>query len=258
MARLAAFAAAAACALAALPVANAGTDGDSPRAFSGQYEGRKKIAFVTATARADIELRRSSRFILYTMNTTVTWALFERRFRDCSVMRIDGERLLALEYVHIDESDAGLDVRTRFDWNDNRASTVLGSSAEASSTGIVWPTWDPMSFQVALMSLAPRRAPGEQQVHRVIERGVMKEHQVAFAGAVGTAALPQGVQAHEIVSRKSNGKMVTMLLVPQSWQPYRITIDDVTIERIGGWGSTTPPAIPEEQVPRCPAERAPR
>ena len=46
---------------------------------------------------AGIELRRSSRFIVYTVHSTVTWAVIERRFRDCGMIRIEGERLLPIE-----------------------------------------------------------------------------------------------------------------------------------------------------------------
>ncbi len=225
---------------------------DNLRAFVGYYEGSKAIALIPATAKARIELKRSDEFIVYTMQTTVTWTLIERKFRDCSVIRIDGQRLLPLEFVHADESDPTHDVHTRFDWQQNKATTVLGNSAQAKVAQIAWPVWDPMSFQVALMALAQQRAAGESEKQRVVERGVAKEYRVSFVGAVPVEAPGRSVQAYEIISRKAKGQVALYLLPEQSWQPVRITVDDVTIDRIGGAAESKPSAnLVAGQVPQC-------
>lgn len=224
---------------------------DGVQPFRGQYEGRKKIALFMATARASLELQRSARFIVFTMHSVVTWSLLERRFRDCSVIQVDGQRLLPLEYLHEDEASPRLNVHTRFDWAANQASTLLGTAADAAVTQIMWPTWDPMSFQVALISLAQRAAPGRGEAHRVVERGVLKEHQVRFVGSVPLASLGRHVQAYEILSQKGNGKAALYLLPDDAWRPSRITIDDVTIDLVGSPAGDTSDPLPEGEVPRC-------
>jgi hypothetical protein len=227
---------------------------DGVHAFRAHYEGKKKIALLTATAQAVIELKRSSRFVLYTMDTTVSWAMLERKFRDCSVMRIDGERLLPLEYRHIDESQPGLEVHTRFDWDAAKASTTLGTSSQAVDVAIAAPTWDPMSFQVALIALAQRRAAGDSELHRVIERGALKEHRVQFGGLVPVSG--RDTPAYEIVSRKERGQVALQLLPERAWQPLRVTIDDVTIELVAGPAGEAPGRLPDGDVPRCEPPRA--
>jgi hypothetical protein len=216
--------------------------------FSGRYEGRQKVAFVTATAVALIELRRSSHFIVYTMQTTVNAPFIERRFHDCSVMRIEGERLLPVEYVHRDESDPEKDIRTRFDWPTGSAKTLLGQEPEPKLVALDRPTWDPLSFQVALIALARDRQPGTHEEFRVIERGVLKEHDTTFVGRVATPAgkPPQ----YEIVSHKSKGFIALRLLPDEAWRPARVTVDGVTVELVPA-PVTAPAPLPEDGVPRC-------
>lgn len=220
--------------------------------FSGHYEGRTKIALLTATARAEIALKRSARHILYTMHSTVTWAFLERRFRDCSVIRVDGDRLWPLEYVHADESSPKFDVHTRFDWQKNQAVTMLGTAADPLTADIASPAWDPMSFQVALIALARQRQAGDAETHHVVERGVSKRHEVSFAGLVALPGAAPGVQAHEIVSRRENqGRVALYLAPPPSWQPLRIDIDEVTIALAGSPAGEASSALAEEPVPSC-------
>lgn len=219
--------------------------------FSGRYQGKKTIALIPATAKADISLRRSTQYIIYTMRSTVTWAVLERKFRDCSVMRVEGDRLLPLEYEHIDESQPEHNVRTRFDWKDNKATTTLGATPKAAVAEIAWPTWDPMSFQVALMALAPQRRPGDSEPHRVIERGVAKAYEVRFAGAVPVPGAREPVQAHEIVARKTTGQIRLYLLPQSQWRPFRIAIDEVTIDLAAGSRIDPPPTLAEGLVPQC-------
>lgn len=243
----------------AAPAAATSVAGDNVRAFAGQYEGQKKVAMLMATAKAQVELRRSARFIVYTMNSTVNWAMLERKFRDCSVIRVDGDKLLPLEYVHIDESDAKHNVRTRFDWKEKKATTVLGKSLEPVVTPIAWPAWDPMSFQVALISQAQKRAAGDSEKHQVVERGVAKEYQVSFSGVAPLLAKGQRVQAHEVIGRKASGGQVALHLWPeQSWRPLKIAIDDVVVELANtAAAGAVVSGLPQEQTPQCSSGKAP-
>jgi hypothetical protein len=234
-------------------LAGAALADDRPQPFSAQYEGQKTIALLPATARATITLRRNAQFILYTMQTTITWTVLERRFLDCSVIRIDGERLLPLEYRHVDESDGELNVQTRFDWQQMQATTRLGTHADAKTATITWPAWDPMSFQVALMALAPKRAAGDSETHHVIERGVSKEHRVTFAGAAPLLVRGRSVQAQEIVSRKQKGQVLLYLTPQPSSQLLRVAIDDVTIDLVGNSATPPPASVPPGETPTCPS-----
>jgi len=219
------------------------------RPFSGRYEGRQTLLLLTATAKADIELRRSSRFIVYTMHTTVTWAFLERRFRDCSVIRIEGERLLPTEYLHRDESDPEHDVHTRFDWTAGWAMTTFGRALEPKTVALEGPTWDPMSFQVALIALAPQRRPGDREHHRVIQRGSLKEYEVTFAGLIPPTGAG-GPPVYEIVGRENEGRVALRLLPEESWRPARVTIDDVSVELVAA-PMVAPASLPEDSVPSC-------
>lgn len=251
MLRMSEFAATAACCIGLSLLAGPGLANERVQPFSGQYEGRKTIALIPATATADIALRRSARFIVYTMRSTVKWAFLERQFRECSVIRIDGDKLLPLEYEHVDESQPEHDVHTRFDWNENKAITRLGAAPKAVVAEIAWPTWDPMSFQVALIALAQQRRPGDSETQRVIERGVVKAYQVRFAGAVPVAGARQSVQAHEIVAKKEKGQVALYLEPQHAWRPLRIVIDDVTVDLAAGARADPPASLVEGQVPQC-------
>ena len=102
-----------------------------------------------------------------------------------------------------------------------------------------------MSFQVALMAAAPQRAAGSRETHAVVERGRLKEHQVEF------------IQPQRIVSRKGDDEVHLLLLPQQGWQPQRLTIDGVTIERTGAAAGAPATAIVAGAVPQCPARAAP-
>jgi hypothetical protein len=245
-----AWAAAAACSAGVAAEAQPVGAADPLTSFTARYEGSKRLVLLTARAHASLRLQRSKQHIVYTMDTRVKLAFIERAFHDCSVIRIDGERLLPLQYLHRDHADPDLDVRTRFDWALGQASTRLGRQQEATTLPLAWPTWDPMSLQVALMAAASRHAAGGTETHRAVERGVLKMHQVQFAGPVQA---PQG-PVYEVTSRKagSDDAPIVLLLTPQpAWQPLRITIEGVTIERVGAGPAGDPPDLPDDAVPQC-------
>lgn len=245
------FAATAACCIGLSLLPGASQADERVQPFSAQYEGKKTVALLPATAKADVALRRSAQYVVYTMRSTVKWVVIERRFRDCSVMRVEGERLLPLEYEHVDESQPEHNVRTRFDWQARQATTQVGAAPKPALAEITWPTWDPMSFQVALMALAQQRRPGDSETHRVLERGAARTYQVRFSGAVAVAGARQSVQAHEVVATKETGQVRLYLLPQNTWRPFQIAIDDVTIELVGGSGGEPPAALVEGQQPQC-------
>lgn len=238
--------------LAPWPWAASAPLGAELRDFAARYEGHKRFGPLTATATAQIRLQRSAQHIVYTMDTTVRLAFIERSFHDCSVVRVAGEQLQPLEYVHLDAADPKHNVRTVFDWARGEARTVVGAAGDAVATPIVWPTWDPMSFQVALMALAPSRAAGASEVHSVIERGALKVHRVRFSGMLPAADEASPGRLHEIVSQKEGRTkgQIMLLLTPQpTWRPARLTIEEVTIELVGA--APAAPALSDRPVPQC-------
>ncbi len=214
--------------LAALPCA--ATENALP--FIAQYEGKKKIFLFTATAKAQLELHRSGQYLKYDMRSTVTWSILKRKFYDCSIIRLDGDKMLPLEYLHIDDSNREFNVRSRFDWDNGKAETTLGDASSPKIVDLTWPTWDPMSFQLALLTLAPARAPGSSESHHVLERGTLKQHSVHFNGAVAITSKLGNLNAYEVITKKTKGGAALWLAPDLSWVPARITIEDVTIDLI--------------------------
>ncbi|HEY0826224.1 MAG TPA: hypothetical protein VGD76_20725, partial [Ramlibacter sp.] len=143
-----------------------------------------------------------------------------------------------------------LDIHTRYDWKAGWAQTTLGSAPEPRSTALGVPTWDPRSFQVALIALAPQRRPGEREQHRVIERGALKEHEVTFAGPIAAGG---GQPVHEILSRKQSGLIALRLLPEEAWRPSRVTVDDVSMELVPA-PVPAPAPLTEDSIPSCEGE----
>lgn len=255
--RRAARAAVVVCCVGASAMAASEPERDGPHPFRGTYEGRTNIALMTATARAEIDLRRTTRFIRYTMHSTVTWSFLERRFRDCSVIRLEGGRMWPLEFVHVDESKPALDVHTVFDWQNQQATTTLGHSPAPTVLAIDWPTWDPMSYQVALIGLAQRARPGDRETHHVIERGALKQHRVSVSGPVPFISLGRPVQALEMVSQKDKGSVTLLVSSESPLRPLRIVLDDVAIDLAAEATGTAAAALPPGEVPRCGVREAP-
>ncbi len=225
-----------------------------PQAFAATFEGRKTVALIDARASAVAQLRRSATHAMYTLAATVRWTVIERGFDECSVVRIEGDRLVPIEYVHIDHSEPRNNVRTTFDWAAGKAVTRLGNG-EVRTVDIVWPAWDPMSFQLALMAAAPSKLAGEVETHAVVERGAHKTHRVVFEGpspspVVGTS------RAHSIRSEKHGGGVVSLLLDPaRDFQPLRITIEGVNLDFTAARAAPAPLAA--DAAPRCPDARQP-
>jgi hypothetical protein len=225
--------------------------------FSALYSGTKLIAMLPATARARLDLHRNGAWLRYTMRTSVSWTLIERRFLDCSVMRIEGDRLLPVEFRHIDESEARRNVTVRYDWGRQLAHIDLGAPNAKPSTETVpieWPTWDAMSLQVALMAAAPQIRAGARDTIRVIGRGGVRSNEVEFIGPDARVADPDG-PPFRIVSRRGDRETQVWLLPRQGWQLVHLTIDGVTIERTGV--APASPAPSASDIRECPAQAAP-
>jgi hypothetical protein len=222
-----------------------------PLPFAAEFQGRKSVFLVDASARAVLELRASPTHARYSVVATVSWLGLSRRFEDCAVVRSDaGGRIVALEFVHLDHGDPALDVHTTFDWPARRAVTRLGGDREVVAE-IAAPAWDPMSFQLALAGVASRRRSGDVETHTVVERGVAKTHRVVYEGPSASPWPPMAAEVFAVRSTKDGGGTTGMLLDPRrGWQPLRIVVADVTLD------ATTlrppPPSLPADEVPQCP------
>lgn len=224
-------------------------------AFSATYEGRKTIALIDARADAVATLRRSSTHAIYTLTATISWTMFSRKFEECSVVRIEGERFVPLEFMHVDQDEPRHDVRTEFHWPAGKAITRLGNG-EVRSADVSRPAWDPMSFQLALMAAAPSKRAGDVETHDVVERGNLRTHRVVF---VGPSPSPVPAVSHPVFairSEKSTGGVVSLLLDPASaYRPLRIGIEGVNLDFVAPRPAPLP--LPAGEVPRCPPLRRP-
>lgn len=209
---------------------------DIPEPFTARYAGEKRIALIKARATLDLALERHGDYLKYTSHSEVRWSFYRREFYDCSILELHsdqqhGDQLRPLEYQHIDEGDSDNDVHTRFDWQQQRAITQRADETEPRINDIQWPAWDPMSFQVALMAIAPEQAPGSTQDHSMVERGKRRDYRVTFAGSSADSESP-GV--YRVSSERLNSdKQVSnaLWLAPDHhWVPQRIQIDDVAID----------------------------
>ncbi len=238
-------------ALLALAAAD-GTSAQLPAPFSSTFEGSKRIAIIDIQAHAKVELRRSDTHAIYTVSAVVD--LLSRRFDQCGVVRLEGGRIVPLEYVQLDHHKPARHVRTMFDWARGKAVTTQGDGTTR-TVDITSPAWDPMSFQLALMSMAPSKRPGDQDAHIVVERGAIRTHRVTW-GAAPAPDAPGPAKGFAIRSDKDSGNSVTLVLDPtHGFEPTRIGIQDVVMDRSARHAA--PAALPAGHVPTCPSA-APR
>jgi hypothetical protein len=223
-------------------------------AFAATFEGRKPIALIDARAEAVATLRRSASHAIYTLTATIRWTVVSRAFEQCSVVRFEGDRVAAVAYAHIDRDEPRNDVRTDFDWAAGKAVTQLGNG-EVRTIDIAWPAWDPMSFQLALMTAAPSKRVGDVETHAVVERGTLKVHRVVFEGPA--SSLLAGTSHTAIRSEKTGGGVVSLLLDPtRGFRPLRIGIEGVNLDFVAA--RAAPAALAADEVPSCPPLRRPR
>lgn len=240
--------------LAAMPfVASSATAEPRLDAFAAVFEGRKAIALIDARAEAVATLRRSSSYAIYTLKATIRWTVISRSFELCSVVRFEGDRLVPIAYGYVDQTDPRRDVRTDFDWSSGKAITRHGNG-DTSTLELVWPAWDPLSFQLGLIAAAPSRRAGDVETHVVIERGVRKTYRVVYEdqSTAPLAGLLRPVFA--IRGEKEGGGGMRLLLDPtRHYRPLRIGIEDVDLDYVAD--RATPAALAADEVPSCPAPR---
>lgn len=223
-------------------------------AFAATFEGRKAIALIDARADAVATLRRSSSYAIYSLKVTIRWTVISRSFELCSVVRLDGDRLVPIAYGYVDQAEPRRDVHTDFDWSSGKAVTRHGSG-DVSTIDIAWPVWDPMSFQLGLIAVAPSRRGGDSETHTVIERGVRKTYRVVYEGrATKAGGSPRPVFA--IRGEKEGGGGVVLLLDPaRHYRPLRIGIEGVDLDYVAE--RAAPAALAPDEVPSCPVPRRP-
>lgn len=224
-------------------------------AFSAAFEGRKAIALIDARAEAVATLRRSSSYAIYTLKATIRWTAISRSFELCSVVRLDGDRLVPIAYGYADQGDPRRDVRTDFDWSSGKAVTQHGNG-EVSTIDIAWPAWDPVSFQLGLINAAPSRRAGDVETHTVIERGLRKTYRVVYEDQATAVVAGSSRPVLAIRGEKDGGGGIRLLLDPaRQYRPLRIGIEDVDLDHVAD--RATPAALAADEVPSCPPPRRP-
>ena len=217
--------------------------------FAARYQGQKRLGPFTAKALATVELKSFGTHLHYAVSTLVKLSVLERKFEDCSVMRVVGDRLYPLEYAHIDQSDPKNNLHTAFDWSASSAVTRFGTG-QSLSAAISWPTWDPMSFQVALAATRHARRESKKEIQTVIERGTVKSHRVLFEGP-SPPPFAGAPQVFAVRSEKPGGGTTALLLDSlRPFRPIRISVDDIHLDHL----EDLPPAGIDTAapMPRCP------
>jgi hypothetical protein len=198
-----------------------------PQPFTAKYQGNKRVLIFNVSATSEIQLSRSNKYIKYTSRSKISWSLFKRKFLDCSIIRIDDGLMYPLEYQHIDKSNDKFNVMVTFDWENKQATTIRGDKSNPIVVNISWPTWDPMSLQLAIITAAPNQAPGSNQALQVLEKGKLLQYNLDFIGEVETDTTLPGIKVFEVLSKKNNGGGTLWLAPDFHWTPVKIRIDDV-------------------------------
>ena len=200
-----------------------------PEPFAAHYIGSKRIAFLTARAQATIQLQRHRDHLKYSIASVVRLAFYKRRFYDCTLVSISADGLRPVEYRHRDDADQSFNVITRFDWEERVAKTQLGPEGKMIERALDGPTWDPLSFQLALMARAIDKQTEGVDRYRVIERGSLKIHDVHFAVPDTDNAEPTGL--FNIVSYKGESRIEFDLSPAKRFEPQRLMIEGVSFSR---------------------------
>jgi hypothetical protein len=198
-----------------------------PQPFTAKYQGNKRVLIFNVSATSEIQLSHSNKYIKYTSRSKISWSLFKRKFLDCSIIRINDGLMYPLEYQHIDKSNDKSNVMVTFDWENKRATTIRGDKSNPIVVNISWPTWDPMSLQLAIITAAPNQAPGSNQALQVLEKGKLLQYNLDFIGEVETDTTLPGIKVFEVLSKKNNGGGTLWLAPDFHWTPVKIRIDDV-------------------------------
>ncbi len=200
-----------------------------PEPFGAHYVGSKRIAFLTARAQATIQLRRQRDHLKYTIASVVRLAFYKRRFYDCAIVSITADGLRPVVYRHRDDADSSLNVTTIFDWDGRVARTQLGRDGEVRLQALEGPTWDPLSFQLALMARAISNPTHGVAHYQVIERGSLKHHEVHFAAPDSGDTDQTGL--FNIISYKDESRIELDLLPAMRFEPQRLMIEGVSFSR---------------------------
>lgn len=198
-----------------------------PQPFTAKYQGSKRVLIFNVSATSEIQLSRSNKYIKYTSRSKISWSLFKRKFLDCSIIRINDGLMYPLEYQHIDKSNDEFNVMMKFDWEKRRATTTRGDKPNPIVVDIGWPTWDPMSLQLFIITAAPSQVAGSKQALQVLEKGKLFHYNLHFVGEVETDLTLPGVKVFEVLSEKNNGGGALWLAPDFHWTPVKIRIDDV-------------------------------
>ena len=219
-----------------------------PKPFSATYVGRP---YAIGKLDAAITLERIGEHLRYTVRSQVSAPFYRNEFYECSVMAVRKERIYPLEYKHTDKNNAAKDLTGRFDWNTNTATVTRADGKETRIAGLVWPVWDPLSFQVGIMTELINGTFGTEKVYRLLARNGVRERRLRLTADEDIATAIAVLKAAQV--ERTDGKSERLWFAKEhGYIPVRIEIKNFSVELVSdparaGRDSTAP----GESTPRC-------
>lgn len=143
-------------------------DAAFPQPFNAKLYGRP---YLVARVEVALDLSRTGDYFKFTMYTKGRAPFLEIQYYDCSVMAVRNGQLYPVEHKHADKYSPRHDAHTRFDWNARTADVAFGDGRQTRVTGLVWPTWDPISLTFQVMTDLLNGSLDNERVYRLLELG---------------------------------------------------------------------------------------
>ncbi|TQV87027.1 DUF3108 domain-containing protein [Aliikangiella coralliicola] len=207
---------------------SASTATSFPLSFTSVYEGSE---YAVLNGEARIEFVRSNNYIKYSLKAKGSLLFFSvHKTYDCSVLKIEGDSIVPLEYLHTDSKESKNNVKTIFDWNNKTITTTRGLDRVSVLNDVDSTLWDPLSAQVYLMKLASSQTVGFTHDYQVIEKGRVNPQQAHFEKMMKYETEFKELDTLKVVSKADVGGGTLWLAKNYAWIPAAIEIDGITIE----------------------------
>ena len=198
-----------------------------PKPFSATYLGRP---YAVAKLEAVITLERVGHHLKYTLRSKASAPFYRNEFYECSVMAARGERIYPLEYKHTDKKNPAKNLTGRFDWGTHTA-VMTRADKETRIAGLVWPVWDPLSFQVGIMTELVNGKFDTEKVYRLLDRNGVGERRLRVAGEEEIATATAALKATKV--ERTDGKSERLWFAKEhGYIPVRIQIKNFSVELV--------------------------
>lgn len=145
---------------------------DRPEPFNVTLYGRP---YIVARVEITLDLERAGEHFKFSMHTKGSAPFLKIEHHDCSVMVVRNGHLYPMEHRHTDKYSPRHDSHTRFDWNARTADVAFGDGRQTRVTGLVWPTWDPVSLTFQVMTDLINGSLDNERVYRLLELGQLSD-----------------------------------------------------------------------------------